>query len=113
MEGLQFINFGDKLNQWPIEKVKEVVDKVSEYAKAHNLKNVMLRCVEDQTWEDPVNQRYNIEISYYEEKTLDSRSYNTMIVQNLLLMKGEIVTAKEFHKRFEEFYPKKTLGGEP
>ena len=102
MEGLKFIDFSDPLNQWPIDKVAEIVLKTKEYAEKKGLKNVLLHSVEDwskasKLYSDP-NNRIDIEIRYTDEK-------GKLMQQKLLMLKGEILDATEFHERRKEFYP--------
>ena len=96
---MTFVKLYDPQNRWPLDTVIEIVNKVKEYADKAGLKDVELREIEDQTWSDPDNNRYDITIVYPLEGIL--------ISQKLLLLKGEIVNGEEFHKRFSEFYPDK------
>ena len=98
MEGLKFINWDDPLNVWSLYKVTEICQKVKAYADTHGLEDAVLHSVEDNIWSDPANQRYDIEIRYEKKGHL--------IEQKLLMLKGEIIDGTEFHKRFDEFYPK-------
>lgn len=102
MEGLKFIDFSDSLNQWPIDKVADIVLKTKEYADKKGLTNVLLHSVEDwskasESHPDP-NNRIDIEIRYTDEK-------GNLMQQKLLMLKGEIIDGLEFHKRHKEFYP--------
>ena len=96
-----FINFGDDNNTWDLNTIKDVVSLVKVYAVAHHLEDVKLYRVEDNRWGDPVNQRFDIEIRYKDDN-------GCLIQQKLLILKGEILDGNAFHKRFEEFYPRKT-----
>lgn len=97
MEGLKFINLEDPMNEWRLDKVFEICQKVKEYADKNGLKDVVLHHVEDNVWSDAINQRYDIEIRY--------RINGHLIEQKLLMLKGEILDGKEFHARHDEFYP--------
>lgn len=96
MEGLKFVNFGDPLNRWDIDKVTLICNEVKRYADKHNLGQVYLHRVEDNTWSDKENQRYDIEIRYMKGSHL--------IQQKLLILKGELLDGEEFHNRINEFY---------
>lgn len=96
MEGLKFVNFSDSLNRWDIDKVILICNEVKRYADKHNLDKVELHRVEDNTWSDKENQRYDIEIRYMKG--------NYLIQQKLLMLKGEILDGDEFHNRINEFY---------
>ena len=95
-----FVNLGDPMNRWKLDEVVRITSLIKEYADKHNLKDVELLEVEDNRWEDEVNQRIDVEIVYPDTKGI-------MIQQKLLILKGEILDGKEFHKRAEEFYPRK------
>ncbi len=96
MEGLKFVNFSDPLNRWDIDKVILICNEVKRYADNHNLDKVELHRVEDNTWSDKENQRYDIEIRYMKG--------NQLIQQKLLMLKGELLDGDEFHNRINEFY---------
>lgn len=96
MEGLKFVNFSDPLNRWDIDKVILICNEVKRYADKHNLDKVELHSVEDNTWSDKENQRYDIEIRYMKG--------NHLIQQKLLMLKGELLDGDEFHNRINEFY---------
>jgi hypothetical protein len=102
MEGLRFINLNDILNRWPLETVLEIVTKVKEYADSHGIDGVYLHEVEDLTYEDPENQRYNIDIRYINEN-------NSLIQQRLLMLKGTVYNCNEVHKRRDEFFTRKEI----
>ncbi len=95
-----FVNMGDKLNRWNLDDIIKVCSLVKSYATEHNLKDVVLQHVEDQRWEDPENQRFNVNIMYAAET-------GKLTGQYLLILKGEILDGNAFHKRFREFYPLK------
>ena len=93
----QFLNFHHN-NNWRLDVIADISRKVLDYANSHGLKDVTLVSVEDDTWGDPANQRYNIEIAF-------DRTENNVIGQRLLMLKGEIIDGETFHKRYKEFYP--------
>lgn len=107
MNGLKFFNFDDYYNRWPLDKVVDIVTKVKEYTDRNGIKDPELLEVEDQSWEERRigfdNNRINIRIRYFE----DGKLYE----QILLIMKGEVIDGKEFHERYDEFYPGKKEGG--
>lgn len=90
-----FINYDNK--DWDFLTVKRIVDKVEQYVFKKALKEVKLLRVEDNTWADTKNRRYDIEISYVDDK-------GKLVWQKLLILKDEILDGEQFHKRFEEFY---------
>lgn len=90
-----FINYDNK--DWDFLTVKRIVDKVEQYVFKKALKEVKLLRVEDNTWADAKNRRYDIEISYVDDK-------GKLVWQKLLILKDEILDGEQFHKRFEEFY---------
>lgn len=100
MEGLKFINFGDYYNRWPLDKVAGIVIKVKEYTDRMGIINPELHEVEDLSWEkgEEINQRVNVKIRYFKEGKLYEKW--------LMIMKGEVIDANEFHRRRDEFYPK-------
>lgn len=99
MEGLRFIDFGDYYNRWPLEKVLNIVTKVKDYTDKNGIDDPELHEVEDLSWEkgEETNQRINVKIRYLQ----DTKLYE----QWLMIMKGEVIDASEFHKRYHEFYP--------
>ena len=97
-EGLRFINLDDKLNRWSLDKVLEIAAAVKIYAEKHGLKDVELHEVEDLTYEDQRNQRYNIAIRYVNEN-------NSLIQQHLLMLKGTVYNCDEVHAHCGEFWP--------
>lgn len=93
---MQFFNFIDPLNRWNLDKVDEIVTLVVQYAETHQLKNVELYSVNDNTWADKKNKRYDVVIRYYKDGEICD--------QNLLILKGQILDGEEFHSRYYEFY---------
>ena len=85
---------------WPINGLLKVLDAVDIYRKAKlpDCENVNIISVEKNVSVHDDNDRVDIEILYIKEKHL--------IRQKLLMMKDEIIDGAEFHKRFNEFYPK-------
>lgn len=96
---MKFVKFDDPQNRWSLDTITDIVNKVKEYADTVGLTDVELREIEDQTWSDPINNRFDITIVYL--------SGGHLISQKLLLLKGELLNGEEFHKRFGEFYPDK------
>ena len=97
---MKFINFDDPLNRWSLDKTVEVVSKTKLYADSKGYSEVELVEVEDNTWADIANQRIDITITYVKK----GHCYR----QKLLMLKGEILDGKEFHARFQEFYPERS-----
>ena len=93
------INLNDPLNRWDLDKVKMVCDKVIGYVLMRGISDVELVCVEDNTWADEKNQRYDITIRYTSDNGL-------FMEQKLLILKGKVIDGKEFHERYDEFYGK-------
>ena len=99
MDGLKFVNFGDYYNRWPLDKVIDIVTKVKAYTDGKGINDPELHEVEDLSWEkgEEINQRINVRIRYFKENKLYERW--------LMIMRGEVLDADEFHKRRSEFYP--------
>ena len=104
--GTRFINFNEPDKPWELEKIEEIITKVKAYCdrklkSSHPIikkyTDIRLIEVEDQTWSDPKNERYDITIQYIHDSNFITR-------QKLLMLKGEILDGPEFHKRFNEFY---------
>ena len=96
---MTFVNFNDPLNRWDLDTVKMVCDKVKGYALNKGISDVELVTVEDNTWTDKVNQRYDITIRYTSGDGL-------FMEQKLLILRGRVIDGKEFHKHYDEFYGK-------
>ena len=92
-----FINFNDPRNNWSLEKVYEITKLIKEYVDRRDYHEVRLLSVEDNTWSDAANQRYDIEITFINDGGFQW--------QKLLIMKGEVIDGWQFHKRYEEYYP--------
>ena len=97
---MQMVNLNDPLNRWTLDTVKMVCDKVKGYVLRRNISDVELLSVEDNTWADSDNQRYDVTIRYTSEN-------GYFMEQKLLILKGEVLDGVEFHKRYNEFYGKK------
>lgn len=93
-----FRNLNDPYNRWDLRILSNVVRKVEAYCDKHDIGNVELHEVEDNRWEDPENQRFDIVIRYPDKN-------GTLIEQKLLMLKDEVIDGEEFHKRYSEFYP--------
>ncbi len=91
----QVISFHDGL--LPVTTLSNILCQLTRYADAHGIKDPELYRIEDNTHEDPVNQRFDVEILY-------KREQNT-VSQKFLFLKGELIDGESFHKRFSEFYP--------
>lgn len=76
-----------------------ILNKVKDYARKKGLENVTLHSIEDNSYADVKNHRWDIEIMY------TSKS-GRLVLQKLLWLKGELLDGIEFHNRFEEFYGK-------
>lgn len=99
--GLKFINMADFYNRWSLETVRDIVDKVYNYAiRRKNLKNVELAEVENLNYYPAEkNERYNIRIRHTDDG-------GRLWEQWLVMLNGELLDGEEFHKRIREFYPK-------
>ncbi len=98
MENPIFVNMESEAHTWALDKIKSIVDLLSDYAESHGLKDVVLVSVEDSTWSDSANQRYDIYVEYPSES-------GQPVQQKLLILKGEVIDGRTLHERFEEFYP--------
>lgn len=96
MNGI-FLNLSDRLNRWPLDKMADILGKIKDYANKDGLSNVEVVRIEDNTWSDPVNNRYDIDI-------ICVNSANQLSGRKLLILKDELLDGIEFHKRFKEFY---------
>ena len=94
-----FRNFNEPYNTWSLKTIAHVVSKVEAWCDKKGLMNVELHEVEDNTWSDTKNQRFDIVIRYMEN--------NHLIEQKLLMLKDEVIDGEEFHKRHDEFYPER------
>lgn len=83
---------------WPIDLMIDILGKIKAYADKKGYTGVEVQRVEDSTWSDPINKRYDIDIVYTDQD-------NHLIRQKLLMLKGELLDGLEFHNRFKEFYP--------
>jgi hypothetical protein len=97
----KFTDWNDRLNLWILDDVAEIVRLVKDYCDAHGYKNVRLDEVE--TGFDDKNKRKDITIFYTDD-------YNCSMMQRLLILNGELIDGKEFHKRIKEFYPEHHSG---
>lgn len=98
MEGV-FVNLYAVRNEWPLDVIVKIVNGIKAYADSKGLSDVVLWSVEDSTYSDPNNQRYDIMIRY----KVNGHEIN----QKMMMLKGEIIDGEEFHKRFREFYPER------
>lgn len=96
VEGTKFISFNPEKTYIGVALLSDILNKVNMYAHDNGYLNVKLIEIEDQSWLDQENRRYDIRISYTYQGTQWS--------QLLLYLKGEIVDGEQFHKRFDEFY---------
>ena len=100
----EFINFQDN-SFWSLETIYNIVSKVKDYADRQKLVDVRLVSVEDNSWSDPDNQRFDV---YIEHSEPFPNFGNQRFRRKLLILKGEVLDGKEFHKRCSEFYPEKS-----
>ncbi len=92
----KFITFNPAFT-WTPEIIAEITAKVKKWAEHAGLRNVILTEVEDNTWSDVKNQRFDITIMYNDQ-------IGRLISQKLFMLRGEILDGPEFHHRFKEFY---------
>ena len=91
---VKLINFND--NRWNCNVLNDIITKTERYITEMGYSEAELVSIEDNSWEDKENCRYDIEIQFMSGKRL--------VRQKLLLLKGELLDGKTFHKRFGEFY---------
>lgn len=100
--GTKFINLNKPEAPWDIDKITNIMIKLKAYCDKHisskGYTNIRLVEIEDQTWEDPKNNRYDIIIRY------DGNKESEIKQQHLFILKDEILDGIAFHKRFKEFY---------
>ncbi len=93
---MKFINWDNK--EWELDKVAEIINKVKDYCDKKGIKASLYEVEDQSSNPGEKNERFDVEIRYFNEK-------NILIQQKLLILNGEVVDGKEFHKRFNEFYP--------
>lgn len=84
---------------WRIEDILKVVTLIKEYAEKKGLQCVTIYKVEDNQITDPANQRFDVTIQYPHGDV-----NRCVISQKLVILRGEVLDGKEFHKRYNEFY---------
>ncbi len=92
----KLVNFAEPDKQWDLATLADIIKKVNKYATERGLENTTLSEIEDQSWSDSKNRRFDIVIEF-EVCGIRTR-------QKLLYLKGQILDGQEFHKRFHEFY---------
>lgn len=85
---------------WDLGLLIDILGKVKNYTDEKGRKDVLVISIEDNTFSDPVNERYDIWIRYAPQK--DGACY---IEQQLWILKGELIDGKTFYERHDEFYP--------
>ena len=93
-EKTEFIDWSG--SGWTIDKIIEISEKLKTFADEKGYEDVKIVSVEDNTWSDAKNERYDVWITL----TKSGTAYE----QKLLILKGEVLDAMEFHKRHGEFY---------
>jgi len=96
---MKCINLNDPFNRWRLDIVTQICNDVSEYTHKHGILRAEIDTIEDNTWADEVNRRYDVTIRYTADNGL-------LMEQKLLILKGEVIDGKEFHRRYDEFYGK-------
>ena len=91
--GTKFINWNRMDNLWNIDKMLAVLNAVKKYADKNEYENVRVREVEAEY--DSPQDRINIDIEFCRKGT------NWSISQHLIMINGELLDDKEFHKRKE------------
>lgn len=94
---LRLINWDKEDADWRLDVLASICTQTLDYANKRGYKNVILESIEDNTLTDPANQRYDIQILF-------DRTEENVIGQKLLMMKGEVIDCKTFHRRYEEYY---------
>ncbi len=93
---MKYYNFSDKNHKCCLDQLFRIVTLIKDYCDRNNLEDVEVLSIEDNTATDTVNQRFDIEIMF--------RRKGIPVYQKLLILKGEVIDGKTFHKRYEEFY---------
>ena len=83
---------------WDLDVLADIRQKTIEYAKLHGLIDCRIIHVSDNSKMDDINIRYDVDIVYHDSVT------GNRAKGKLLYMKGEIIDAQEFYKRYQEFY---------
>ena len=94
---IRLINLSYPEKLWSLDTLVDILTKVKEYADAHQYRDVSVTLIEDQTYSDPANNRFNVEI-------IATTPEGRMIHQMLFYLKGEIIDGNDFHRRHDEFY---------
>ena len=84
-------------NHWSPDLILDITGKIKDYADKKAYKGVEILKVEDNTWSDPKNQRYDVTIRFI-------AGNNHLVSQKLLVLRGELLDGETFHQRFKEFY---------
>lgn len=98
MKKTGLVNWSDTGCFWDLEVLSDIYLKVKAYAESKGYKEFSINSIEDNTEDDPDNNRYDIELFYVSPKD------GCYMYQKLLYLKGEIVDGITFHNRFSEFY---------
>lgn len=95
-----FYSINDPSKWWNVDIIESIARQVREYRDRIGASKIEFIEVEDSTSDDPVNQRYDLWIMVYDGE-------GGRYAQKCLILKGELIMPVEFHKRHDEFYPRK------
>jgi hypothetical protein len=84
-----------------LDTLNDIISAIKEYADKRGYTAVSILKLEDNSEDDIANTRWDVEIVY-----LAPNNSKTLTWQKLLYLKGQLMDAKEFHARHNEFYPK-------
>ena len=96
--GTQFINLDNPMKYFDVSVLANIAAQIVKYQNTIGAKKIELISLEDNTWEDTDNERYDIWLRIYDS---EGGVYN----QKCLFLKGKLVMPGEFHKRYKEYYP--------
>ena len=99
---IKFVNFApDEYWDWNI--INDVVTLTKHYADVNHF-NIIEMELENNSWSDVRNNRYDITITY---RNINDDENKTLIRQKLLFLQGDLVDGKTFHANFQKYYPGK------
>lgn len=97
-----FYNIQNSSQWWDVDIVESIARQVRQYRDKIGASKIEFVEVEDNTWEDTDNQRYDLWLMIYDGE-------GGRYAQKCLVLKGELIMPDAFHKRHDEFYPREVV----